>query len=64
MVNVPRIYLGDGVYARFDGYQVVIWTSNGIDKSAEIALEPEVLRALVQYDADVRKQITEKGNDT
>ena len=42
-------YLGDGVYASFDGYQIWLRTTreDGIDHM--IALEPEVLRALKEY---------------
>lgn len=41
-------YLGDGVYARFDGYQVWLRTprENG---DHEIALEPAVYEALTNY---------------
>lgn len=40
-----QIYLGDGVYAHHDGYQIWLTTQEGM----EIALEPEVLCALDQY---------------
>lgn len=40
-------YLGDGVYASFDGYQIIIdLRAQGSD---QIALEPEVFRRLVQF---------------
>lgn len=42
-------YLGDGVYARFANGMVHIWTSNGMTKSAEIALDPDVMSSLLQY---------------
>lgn len=42
-------YIGDGVYATFDGWQVWIYTSNGVDKSKAIALEPAVLEALNKF---------------
>ena len=42
-------YLGDGVYAEFDGYHVVIYTSNGITNSPPIAIEPAVMAALNRY---------------
>lgn len=45
----PQTYLGDGVYAEFDGYQVYVWTSNGIKESERIALEPSVLDNLVNF---------------
>ncbi len=41
-------YLGDGVYASFDGYQV--WLDlRGQDSTTRIALEPIVLAALKQF---------------
>ena len=46
-MNDP-IYLGDAVYASHDGYQV--WLSlNSHDAEPLIALEPNVLKALIQY---------------
>ena len=42
-------YLGDGVYASFDGFQVWVWTSNGLRESERIALEPGVLEALNRF---------------
>ena len=40
-----EIYLGDGVFGRFDGYQIWIMTN----EVTEIALEPYVMDTLVQY---------------
>ena len=42
-------YLGDAVYATFDGYQIWLHTSNGIEVTNSIALEPAVYDALVRY---------------
>lgn len=42
-------YLGDGVYASFDGFDIWIWKSNGVDQSAKIALEPAVLAHLNKF---------------
>lgn len=48
-------YLGDGVYASFDGYH--LWLTTGSheerDASNRIALEPGVYAALVRYQARV-----------
>ena len=52
-------YLGDGVYAKFDGYYTWIYTSNGIKESDMIALEPEVLKALNRFDKECREVKTE-----
>lgn len=41
-------YLGDGVYASFDGYQ--IWLDTRAQEPVNrIALEPKVYRALLEY---------------
>ena len=42
-------YLGDGVYASFDGFQMWLETSNGIEITNSIALEPFVWQALLEY---------------
>jgi hypothetical protein len=44
----PKRYIGDGVYATFDGYQ--IWVQA---EGARIALEPTVMAALKQYEVDL-----------
>ncbi len=43
-------YLGDGAYVEFDGYHIVLTTSNGITNTNTIALEPDVFKALVKYE--------------
>jgi hypothetical protein len=45
-------YLGDGVYASFDGYQV--WLAVNDHRNQVVALEPSVLAALVAYDRRCR----------
>jgi len=40
-------YLGDGAYARFDGYSIVLSAND--HKNEVITLEPEVLLSLIRY---------------
>ena len=42
------LYLGDGVYASFDGYQIWLSTQREIGQHI-IALDPFVLERLVEY---------------
>jgi hypothetical protein len=44
-------YLGDGVYATFDGYHIWLKTGSHRDHeaTAQIVLEPGVFAALVDY---------------
>lgn len=42
-------YIGDGVYASFDGYQIWVKTTEG----HRIALEPPVMAQLKQYEIDL-----------
>ena len=48
-------YLGDGVYASFDGYQIWLKSWNG----NEIALEPAVFSSLVDYQARLTDAIAD-----
>jgi len=52
-------YIGDGVYASFDGYQIWITTGHHdrAQADAAIALEPEVFKALAHYGADLEKSL-------
>ena len=50
MSGIEPRYLGDGVYASFDGYQIWLLTQEG----GEIALEPEVFAALLKYQQDIK----------
>ena len=47
--SARKTYLGDGVYAEFDGFQVWIWTSDGLRESPRIALDPDVIEALGKF---------------
>lgn len=40
-------YLGDGVYASFDGY--MIWLAANRPENKVVALEPEVMAGLVRF---------------
>lgn len=48
-------YLGDAVYASFDGYQIWLRTGDGNDN--RIALEPAVYEALVKYVEGLREEV-------
>ena len=53
----PRTYLGDGVYAEFDGYQIWLITSDGIHNTNRIALEPAVMQNLEGYARGIYRQL-------
>lgn len=42
-------YIGDAVYADWDGFHVVLTTEDGISVSNRICLDDSVLMALDQY---------------
>ena len=55
MTETSECYLGDGLYARFDGWQVILRAPrDGGDHI--VALEPEVVAALVTFLADLNRQ--------
>lgn len=55
-MSESKTYLGDGVYASFDGYQIWLHAERDHD-SHDIALEPETLQALNAFDKRIREAI-------
>jgi hypothetical protein len=43
----PRSYLGDGVYARFDGAYIHLAVND--HRNEVVAIEPEVMNALLRF---------------
>ena len=62
MPPIEDRYLGDGVYASFDGYHIIL-DLRAQDSTTRIALEPEVLASLNHSVDDLRK-IVEEGPPT
>ena len=57
-IYYPRRYLGDGVYASFDGFQ--IWLHVGHHEApGVVALEPEVMRSLKEYDKEITNYVSQ-----
>lgn len=48
MENV-KVYLGDSVYANFDGFNIILSLNNGDGDYNSIFLEPEVINALLKF---------------
>jgi hypothetical protein len=46
-------YLGDGLYATFDGYQIRLFASNGLETTNEVFLEPHVFSAFMRYASSI-----------
>lgn len=44
-----KVYLGDGVYAEFDGYSITLTTEYGNGPTNTIDIEPGVIAALEAY---------------
>ncbi len=49
MSSEIKSYLGDSVYASFDGYAVTIYLDNGMVQQNHICLEPDVLERLFDF---------------
>lgn len=46
---MEKVYIGDSVYAVFDGYHIILTTENGYGPSNTIALEDTVFNSLLKY---------------
>lgn len=53
-------YLGDGVYGRFDGYHIVLTTSDGIAETEPIFIDGRTFKALVDWQAQIAQAIAER----
>ena len=51
-------YLGDGVYASFDGYQV--WLAVNHHNNKVVALDPHVFDQLVDYVEEIKRKLENK----
>lgn len=60
---IKKQYLGDGLYAAFDGYQFVLTAENGIEAYATVYLEPEVLDSFYRYVDHVKTEL-KKARET
>jgi hypothetical protein len=47
MDKIEDVYISDAVIASFDGFSIWLRTDDG--NNQQIALEPQVLRALIDY---------------
>ncbi len=54
MSQIKDRYLGDGVYASFDGYHIIL-DLRAQDSTTRIALEQEVMNELVRFETDIHK---------
>ena len=46
---LERHYLGDGAFAMFDGSGIELTTSDGVQITNTVYLEPEVLANFIEY---------------
>ena len=53
-----KVYLSDSVYAEFDGCGINLTTENGERASNTIYLEPEVFKALREFEQRIRDAAT------
>lgn len=55
MGDFKKTYLGDGVYLTCDGHHLVLTTSNGIEDTNVIYLEPHMLKMIEKYLEEIKK---------
>jgi hypothetical protein len=49
-------HLGDGVYADFDGYHIILTANDPRDETRRVYLEPQVIEALNHYIKRVKER--------
>jgi len=53
MTMIMEEYIGDGVYASYDGYHIVLKTLGSLGPSNKIHLEPPVMQRLKEYEGKI-----------
>jgi len=48
-MQANKTYIGDSVYAEYNGFEIILTTENGGAPSNRIVLEPAVYDSLVQW---------------
>lgn len=56
-IDKDATYLGDGLYADFDGYQICLYASDGIGPTDTVYLEPQVLERFLEYVKKLKGEI-------
>lgn len=56
-------YIGDAVYISFDGYQVWLKTTDGLEITNQIALEPGALHTMLMYIERLKCEPDNKDNE-
>lgn len=59
-----RVYLGDAVYASFDGFHVVLETHDGIQTTNQIFLDPNVFQNLLTFKEKIVEALVNKASDS
>lgn len=57
ILDGEQTYLGDGLYASFDGYQVVLRAPNGSGRDMEVFLDPDVHHQFLKFSKDLAEEI-------
>jgi hypothetical protein len=52
------VYLGDGLYAEFDGWEIRLFAHNGVSSTNQVFLEPSVLVAFLRYVEDLKTAVS------
>lgn len=55
-----KVYVGDSVYAAFDGFNFILTTEDGVDVTNIIMLEPLVVRCLMSFIKKIEEEVNEK----
>lgn len=58
-----RVYLGDGLYASHDGYQIRLAASDGIHDTNEVSLDTSVFQHLVEFKQHCDETIKEINDE-
>lgn len=60
VMTTDKFYVGDGVYAKFDGNGIILTSENGMEITNSIYLECETWDNLFKWVIQIQKTLKEK----
>jgi len=60
---MSKEYLGDGAYAEFDGWNIILTTSNGIEDTNRIVMEPDVSAVFIRWLDRLKAECKKKNQE-
>lgn len=57
-MTIKKQYLGDGLYAEFNGYQIILKANNEISPSDVVYMDDSVVESFLHFIESIKEELT------